>query len=33
MQTKLTLIAEIARRDSRSRIDNVAYLLNRRVSV
>lgn len=28
MQTKLTLIAEIARRDSRSRIDNVAYLLN-----
>ena len=28
MQTKLNLIAEIARRDDRCKIDNVAYLLN-----
>ena len=28
MQTKLTLIAEIARRDHRAKINNVAYLLN-----
>jgi len=28
MQTKLTLIAEIARRDHRTKISNVAYLLN-----
>jgi len=27
MTTKLTLISEIARRDSRAKINNVAYLL------